>query len=401
VSSTDPDFGTTSFTTIRAATLTRSNDFLILTHASKIRIYDDSNIQALDALGNVTWQNNMHDGVSEKNSFTEIGTVRPGISANGTYMTIFDHTAKLFYVYYYLFNNSLFRDYGKTSDTIFNNSLASQTNYCFTNLQTEPNNPNNIKFSDLNCSCIGGERLFNAVFIDPSIMPAAQRALLLANLPCILLDCSIAVIGNPPTNVARLLEDKCKLPITICSTTIRIEDQGSVGGVGIVQNCGAQPTSPCQTSIECPVGTVCKNSQCIAACASNADCTKFGLPGYECVNGACFNPNPSSGSALSAGAIAGIVIGSVVFVTLIAVLGWYFGSYRKTHPPKPKTQAVQTKPQVVTKPQVTPKTQAVQPKTQTVQPKTQAGQPQPKPQAGQPQPKPQAAQPKPPNAVRT
>jgi hypothetical protein len=337
-SSMDPDFGSVSFPTIRAATLTRSNDFLILTHASKIRLFDDSNIQALDALGNVTWQNNMHDNVSSSSTFTEIGTTRPGVSSNGTYMTVFDHTAHLFYIYYYPFNNILFRTYGQTSDQIFNSSLISQSNYCFDNLETNPNDPHNAKFSDLNCSCIGGQRLFDAIFVDPSLMPAAQRALLLANLPCILLDCSLAVSTNPPSNVGRFMEGRCKVPITICSTTIRVENEASIGSAGIVQNCGAQPTPPCQTSIECPVGTVCKNSQCIAACATNEDCTKFGLVGYECQHGACFNPNPNAGS-LSPGAIAGIVVGSVVAATLIAVLGWYFGSYRKTHPIKPKAKS--------------------------------------------------------------
>jgi len=329
---TDPNTGFTIFAFMSAFTLTRSNDYRLLKSAQTIRLFNDGNVQALNSFQQIIWETNMHDGTNNTFTFIQIDTIRPGISTNGIYATVFDDVAQSFTMYYYSFNNALFTEYGKINDTIFNNSLTSQTNFCYDNLQTDPENQNNIKFSDGRCTCIGGERLFNAVFLNVDLMPPSQRALLLDTLPCIMLDCSRSRVNFDPTNTFRLLQDKCTVPITICSTSIRAEDQSSIGGIGVIQDCGTEPLPSCVDNAECPVGTKCVNNQCKAACATNEDCTNFGLPGYECDAGVCINNGGASNGGLSDGEIAAIAISVIVAVTLVAVLCWYFLVYKKANP---------------------------------------------------------------------
>src|SRR6202012_385496 len=153
-------------------------------------------------------------------------------------MTTFNLDLKSFVMYYYPFNNPLFTRYGDVSNTVFSNSILAQSNFCFENLQTNPNNPNNISFSDPRCTCIGGQRLFDALFINVDLMTPSQRALLLDSLPCIMIDCSKSRINFDDTNTNKLLKDKCTVPIVICSTSIRAEDGASIGNMGVIQDCG-------------------------------------------------------------------------------------------------------------------------------------------------------------------
>jgi hypothetical protein len=395
LSNADPTSSLPIFKFFTSVTLDRSNDFFILRSAAKIRLFADANIQAINSSGNVIWQNNMHDGVSNNDSFVEISNTRPGVSPSEIYLTHFNIDEGIFQMFYYAYNNILFRDYGKTSDSVFLNSITAQTNFCFDNLQIEPNNPNNIKFSDLACTCIGGQRLFDALFINVDLMPPSQQALLLDSLPCIMLDCSKARVSNPPTNYARLLADKCTVDIIICSVTIRAEDQSAIGGVGVVQNCGDSPLPTCVEDTDCPIGSICSAGKCITACGTDSDCTRFGLPGYICQGGVCIpGPSITSASALSTGAIVGIVVGVVVIIIIVSVLLWYFlvkkkqgikpKSTKETKPTKP--QSPKTKPETKpikaqptkaqpTKPQ-SPKTQPPKAQVTNAPPKAQVSKPQ-------------------------
>jgi len=327
-----PVYSVTIFVYFSDITLTRSNDYQLLKSAQTIRLFNDGNVMALNSSQQIIWENNMHDGTSNSDTSTIITTSRPGISLNGIYATVFDDVAQSFTMYYYPFNNELFRDYGLTSDSKFNNSLTAQTNFCFDNLQTDPDNENNIKFSDGRCTCIGGQRLFDALFINVDLMPPTQRALLLDSLPCIMVDCSKSRVNFDPTNTFRLLQNKCKVPITICSTSIRAEDQSSIGNIGVIQDCGTNPLPECVNNSECPVGTKCVNNQCKQACLTNEDCTNFGFPGYDCDDGACVNNGGASNGGLSDGEIAAIAVSVVVAITLIAVLCWYFLVFKKANP---------------------------------------------------------------------
>ncbi len=372
LSNTDPTSSLPIFKFFTSVTLDRSNDFFILRSAAKIRLFADANIQAINASGNVIWQNNMHDGVNNNDSFVEISNTRPGVSPSEIYLTHFNIDEGIFQMFYYAYNNILFRDYGKTNDSVFLASITAQTNFCFDNLQIEPSNVNNIKFSDLACTCIGGQRLFDALFINVDLMPPSQQALLLDSLPCIMLDCSKARITNPPTNYARLLVDKCTVDIIICSVTIRAEDQSAIGGVGVVQNCGDSPLPTCVEDNDCPIGSICSAGKCITACGTDSDCTRFGLPGYICQGGVCVpGPSITSASSLSTGAIVGIVVGVVIVIIIVSVLLWYF-LVKKKQGVKPKSTK-ETKP---TKPQ-SPKSN---PQAKPQPTKTQSPKPQPKPQ---------------------
>ncbi len=304
----------------------RHNDVYAIKSGEDIRFYNNGNIE-ISNNSTVTWTTNMSDANGSNQTYVVLDKVKPTITQNGNYLTYW-HSNGTFRQCYYPFNSSRFRDYGIYNDQIFTNSLDRQQDFCFANLQQE-NTSTNIKFRDDRCCCVGGLRLFNQLFINTDTLSPSDAALLLNNLPCIMLDCSKTLTNQPPTNVFRLLQDKCKVNIVICSVTIRQEDQASIGNIGVVQSCGAAdiPLPSCITSADCPINSSCVNSRCRVNCNSDAGCANLGST-FVCRDGTCVDTT----TGLSIGAIAGIATAAVVVIVLISVLCWYFLVYKKAHP---------------------------------------------------------------------
>ncbi len=311
---------------IASSMLQRHNDVLILQNAAEIKLFQNGNIEALNGAKEIIWQTNMDDANGSNQNFILMSKTQPTVSINGNYLTFWPEDGT-FRQCYYPFNSERLRDWCLTSDTRFNNSINQQQDFCFDNLQ-EAETDTNIKFFDLFCSCIGGERLFNNLFINVEDLPVAEKALLLDNLPCLMVDCSKARVNTPPTNVFRLLLNKCQVPIIICSITIRAEDRSNIGGIGVIQDCGSNdfPLPDCLENEDCPLGSICIENRCELSCSTSADCTRFGQDGFECVDGGCIAPpdNGVGGSGLSIGAIAGIAVAIIVVIVLVSVLLWYF-----------------------------------------------------------------------------
>ncbi len=305
----------------------RHNDVYAIKSGEDTRFYNNGNIEILNN-STVTWTSNMSDANGSNQTYVVLDKVKPTVSENGNYLTYW-HSNGTFRQCYYPFNSSRFRDYGIYNDQIFTNSLDRQQDFCFANLQQE-NTSTNIKFRDDRCCCVGGLRLFNQLFINTETLNASDAALLLNALPCIMLDCSKTLTNQPPTNIFRLLQDKCQVPIVICSVTVRQEDQASVGNIGVIQNCGAAdiPLPSCISTADCPINSSCVNSRCQVNCNSDAGCANLGST-FVCQNGTCVD---TAATGLSVGAIAGIATAAVVVIVLISVLCWYFLVYKKAHP---------------------------------------------------------------------
>ena len=312
----------------------RHNDYLSLQNATEIRLYDNGNLQAING-ETVVWENAMSDGFGSSVDFVVVNKVRPSVSLGGNYL-IYWTGQKTFRQCYYPYNSSRFTDYCKFNATGFKNALNQQANFCFSNLELDPVSKTNIVFADKRCTCIGGERLFAALFVNTEDMIPSQRSILLDYQPCMMVDCSESRGNGDPTNVARLilLEGKCVTQITICSTVIRAEDAASLGKVNIDQNCGGGnvPSPTCTVSSDCPIGTVCVSGICKVACTSTESCFNSGFTNHTCVNGGCVSNAATAG--LSIGAISGIAVGVILAIALVSVLCWYFLIYKKTHPPK-------------------------------------------------------------------
>ncbi len=309
--------------------LYRHNDVYVLQHAHELRLFQNGNIEALNNEEQIIWQTAMDDRNGSSQDYVSISKTKPSMTLNGNYLTFWPEDGT-FRQCYYPYNSERCRDWCLLSDTRFSNTINEQQNYCFDNLQNEVT-PTNIKFKDDRCCCVGGERLFNNLFINIDHLPIVEKALLLDALPCLMVDCSKSRVNADPTNTFRLLLNKCQVPIIICSVTIRTEDQSSIGGIGVIQDCGSGdfPLPTCLETEECPISTICnlETGMCEFSCASAGDCAHLGLENHSCDEfGGCV-PNPSSG--LSLGAIIGISVAAVVVVILIAVLLWYFLVFKK------------------------------------------------------------------------
>ncbi len=293
------------------------------------RLFSDGNLRVVDTLNNdvMVWENFMHDGFNSKVSFNVVSLTRPTVSPNGVYLTYWPSNGT-FRECYYPFNSERLRDYGKTSDSIFANSLLAQRNFCFENLQDDPTDPFNSSFADDRCACIGGERLFNSVFENTELLPSGQRGLMLTNLPCMMIACSKSRQLPEATNTYRDLENKCKLPIVICTNVIRASEEAAVNNIIIDQTCGGALQNSCKADSDCAFGSVCRGNQCVVSCAEASDCRIGGSVVYECRNSVCVAAGDVPSDGLSTSAIAGIVVGLVVAIILIAVLSWYFTTHK-------------------------------------------------------------------------
>lgn len=310
--------------------LYRSNEVYLIQQSNiyETRLFSNGNVKIYDktVTPNVlAWENNMKDGFNAEETYTVVNTTRPTVSPTGVYITYWAEDGT-FVECYYPYNNLRFRDYSATNDSIFSNAIEAQSAYCYANLQIDPNNELNFRFSDNRCACIGGLTLFERVFINTDLLPDAEKALLLDNLPCMMIDCTQSRINFDPTNIARLMADKCKLPITICSNIIRAEDAAAVGNIEINQNCGSE-TAACDSNDDCPFGELCLSGKCWMTCHDKSDCKANGSTVFDCLNETCVplgQNSPYETTVLSLGAIIGIVVGVVVVVVIIAVLLWYF-----------------------------------------------------------------------------
>ncbi len=314
---------------VTSAQLQRSNEVAMIQNLShETRIYNDGNVRVLDSdLKTVIWENNMHDGIGTITNYNVVNRTRPTASPNGLYMAYWGSDGT-FRVCLYAWNSFQFRDYGITSDTIFANSLLSQSNFCYANLQIEPDNPLNIKFSDDRCTCIGGQVLFERVFTNTDLLPPAQKSLLLGTYACMMVDCTKTRITFEPSNTFRKMDGQCVFPITICSNIIRASGSAAIGTVNINQNCGGTGIT-CSSNSDCAIGMACSGGQCYQTCNEASDCKTVSGVVFDCVAGLCSMPSAGGSSAgLSAGAIAGIAVAAVIVVAGIAVLLWYFLSYR-------------------------------------------------------------------------
>lgn len=308
-------------------TLQRSNERNMIQNTSnEARLYNDGNVKIIVGADekNVVWENTMHDKISADDVFQVIDRTRPTVSQNGNYLTFWasDNT---FQEVYYPYNNLRFREFGALSDTIFANSIAAQQEFCYKNLQMNPDNPLEVKFADGRCTCIGGEILFNRVFANVELLPAAQRSLLLQNFPCMMIDCTKTRTNFEPTNTFKLLAQKCLLPITICSNIISTEGNAAIGSININQECGGTDVT-CSLDSDCSFGEKCSRGNCYQTCLVAGDCKTVGSGTFDCIDGLC-QPQGSgttSYTGLSVGAIAGIVVAVVVVIVITAVLLWYF-----------------------------------------------------------------------------
>ncbi len=325
--------------------LYRTNEVkFINTSGYQTRLFDDGNIRVVDSSNVMIWENFMHDGFNSTTNYVVVSLTTTTTSKNGFYITYWPSNGT-FVECYYPYNAKSFRDYGITNDTVFANSILAQTDFCWDNLQDDPTNNFNVGFTDDRCTCIGQDRLFPRVFTNTELLDAATRALLLQNLPCMMIDCTATRILPEPTNTFRLLEDKCKVNLVICTNILRAENSASIGNVSINQTCGGQIPNSCGVDADCAVGSVCRGGMCLVSCALASDCKS--IPGstvYDCVNSVCVAASDAAPSGLSIGAIAGIAVAAVVVVVLISVLTWYFVTKAKTagssssssQPPKPQ-----------------------------------------------------------------
>lgn len=311
--------------TIRSTpTLWRANERLMIQNASETRIYNDGNIQVMSGT-NVVWENNIHSNGSgaASTAYSVINKTRPMCPPSANYIAWWD-TDGIFKVSYYPYNNAIFTLYG-TQDTTgqrFNNSLNAQENFCFANLLIFPNNEFSLQFSDNRCACVGGQRLFDRVFTNTDLLPAFEQALLLQNLPCLMIDCTRARLNADPSNSALKANAICTVPITLCTNIIRASASSSVGNVLIDQSCGSSFTQ-CTQNGDCSVGEVCSGGRCLNLCVNDSMCNNNGRLDFSCNTGTGLC-EPIGQGGLSTGAIIGIVVGVVVAIILIAVLSWYF-----------------------------------------------------------------------------
>lgn len=301
--------------------LYRVNEVYLIKNLGYITtISNDGNINVMKKnTFEIVWTNNMHDkGPGDPLDNNDVHLTRPYSSPNGIYMSWWDSTDKTFVVSAYAFNSSRFANYVIPQPSVFSQALNAQQDFCFDNLLMSTQ-PYEYRFGDKRCSCIGGQRLFDRVFINIDLIPANEVSLMLANLGCLMADCTSSRVYPQLTIASQSANDKCVTPFVLCSNIIR--NQGAIGNIEIDQNCGASYTD-CTNNQDCPIGNSCVKGKCLNYCQNTGDCNNQGSLIFECKGNLCLPANNNSG--LSSGAIIGIVLASIIIIVLIVVLCWYF-----------------------------------------------------------------------------
>ncbi len=139
--------------------LQRINEVYVIQQATgDVRIYQNGNLQVYSGT-ELFWETAMSDETGSATTFNTVSKTRPSMSQNGNYITYW-RTDGSFRLCYYPYNNARFTDYCELNDSRFAGALTQQAEFCFANLQTDPDNPDNISFADGRCCCIGTHTFF-------------------------------------------------------------------------------------------------------------------------------------------------------------------------------------------------------------------------------------------------
>lgn len=302
--------------------LYRANEvFMIRNQSYTSTLSNDGNIQIRNTKTlALIWTNNMHDNQNSRTISTTINLTRPTLPPNGQYIAFWSSDGT-FTISYYAYNSTRFRDYGLTSNNIFQASILAQGNFCFLNLLLDTQDPYSYKFADDRCACLGGKPLFERVFKNLDLIPTVEKETIVQNLGCLLSDCISSRLNRDPTNSSRYWEGKCNLKLTLCSNIIR--STTAISNIDVNSNCGSN-YSECLSNVDCPVGNSCSNGRCLNVCNTVYDCNNSGQIVFNCENNKCVPVKNLSSGTDNGLIIALITSACIVVVIIIIVLCWYF-----------------------------------------------------------------------------
>lgn len=287
-----------------------------LSNRGRVRSADSVNVPEFD--------NNFTDGYSVDGD--KIATMKVELnknmtmpSPNGIYVILWQNNTLR--VYRNIYNTSDFYAWTQIgSSSRYSQSLSSMAQFCNDSLTTNPGDA--LTMTDNYCYCVPNVKLFNSIFNVNALTPS-DTARLLTQTPCITVQCATAAVDPRETIASVYRKNTCMNSITLCSNVIK-SNNSIMDTVNVNQNCGGGTTIGCKKQPNlCVVGETCLNDICVKSCLNDSSCRA----GMVCKNGACVNP--STGSSLSAGAIAGIVIGCVVVLAIVIGVPVYFRLRKK------------------------------------------------------------------------
>lgn len=303
---------------------------MILENQSRVvRLYDSGNLRIFanqaDANDNrELWASETNDQYGSDAIFNELfyplhsiaaGALGTMQSPNGAYLLVV--TENRISIKFQAFNNARF-----TSSTLATGTIAqavdAQSKFCFQAMNRNQG-AQDLDFVDPRCNCIASDRLVTRVFDSStfSTVPALLQLQLRDTTPCIMRKCQM--LPGEFTNANLHLDNKCIGANGFCEAAL---PQANDDAILVVQNCLVD-IEPCVTSATCPLGSSCRNRQCMLNCTSDIPCIRAN-PLASCVNGQCQmgDPNnPSSASNTLLWAAVGLAVG--VLVVLLALILYF------------------------------------------------------------------------------
>lgn len=296
------------------------------------RLYDNGNLRIfaniVDAQNNIAmWESFTSDQYGSDVIFAELSYPLPSVTATGTLATLVSPngmyvlivTTATVTIAFHAFNNPRFTTSSIETGTL-TSAVAAQSRFCFQAMNQNKGTPNNgmsdLAFTDPRCNCIASERLTGRVYDAQTFdtLPPIMQLNLNDTTPCILRNCK-PLLGEY-TNANLYLANKCISSNGFCQSILPTSVNPNVY---VAQDCIVN-LAPCVTSMDCPLGSSCKNKQCFLNCTTDLPCLKAN-PLASCVNGQCQIANPQTKSTTTTNWMwFGVAVCVVLFVVLLAVL---------------------------------------------------------------------------------
>jgi len=323
---TNPTANNFAFVT---CTLQRANEYALCATGNRALLFDDSNVQVLDAKDNVMWESHTHDRSNTSPDGAIFSILVPPFavsSNNGLYLLYVTHALRLRLVFNG-FNNERFAQWTSINEEQLGRAIDMQSNFCWNALKIP--DPESAAFVDTRCACIGGSRLFHILVPQADTLPSSMLAPLSQNLPCIAKDCDTGT-SSQDNNVVRYQQQRCgNRTFVICNQALDLVNVKLInGGILISQQCLVNQQDACVDDSQCNAGFVCNNGKCITSCENDAQCQQIygDVQIHRCVQGKCFqsvapqnNPTPLI-----------VYIGIVVAVILLILILLFFGLLGKS-----------------------------------------------------------------------
>ncbi len=303
----------------------RANEFYLLTNFTT-KVYEDANITVENHLDEVIWETNTHDQASDPTKFhTWISRLLPLSTTNGLYLVYFTPDVGIRLVYN-VYNAPSFAKFCMQDIEFRARAMEQQRDFCFANLRVDPGTM--PIFADSRCGCVGGTRLFEAVFPALTQLHSQTTGRMIADLPCLLTSCGDSFVDGPElSNTYNYVSEHCAQDINICTEIISLGANSnlSLNNLQLQQYCGADPQA-CLNNAACPIGSICVDGTCVLSCTSDAFCkTSMRNPVAVCTSsGRCeFPPDENAAQKNQTWLIVTIVCVILALVFLLIILGLF------------------------------------------------------------------------------